>query len=178
MNRQDLIKKLDSIIKIGIVNAREDKAVLEEIREELQKPVMVITAGSYSDYHIECVTFERETAERISELTYDSNGIEVYVPIEWAEGSQLNYENETYLHVEWDPEKNKITSAKVEAYTGRNIVNSYGRFCFTVCIRSREAMDVLEHGKDSDLLKKVAQDKYAEYKAAELEKKYKMFGGE
>lgn len=177
MKRQDLIKKLNGIIEIGIVNAHEDKAVLEQIREELQKPVMVITAGSYSDYHIECVSFDRETAERISELTYDSNGIEVYVPVEWAEGSQADNDNETYLHVKWDPEKNEIISLEVENWKSTTEMN-YGKLCFSVSIRSRVAKDALEHRNNSDLLKKVAQDKYAEYKAAELEKKYKMFGGE
>ena len=177
MNRQDLIKKLDSIIEIGIVNAHEDKAVLKQIREELQKPVMVITAGSYSDYHVECVSFDRETAERISELTYDSNGIDVYVPVEWAEGDEIDHDNETYMNAKWDPEKNEITSIGVETWQ-RSTYVSYGTFNFSVGIRSRVARDALEHGKDSDLLKKVAQDKYAEYKAAELERKYKMYGGE
>ena len=174
MNRQELLKKLDSIIDIGIVNAHDDKAVLEEIREELKKPVMVITAGSYSDYHIIGVTYDRETADRILLATYDSNPLEAYVPIEYAEG---NYENEDFLRVEWDYDKNKIEKAEVVNFQDRCYTTSLDRFIFFVSVRSREARDALANGKDSNLLKKVAQDKYAEYKAQEHEKRYKMFGG-
>ena len=174
MNRQDLIKKLDSIIEIGIVNAREDKAVLEEIREELQKPVMVITAGDYSDYHIVGVSFDRDTAERINLATYDSNPIEAYVPIEFAEG---NFENEAFLRVEWNPDRNEIERAEVESFQDKAREGLNGSFHFFVSVRSREARDALANGKNSDLLKKVAQDKYAEYKATKAENLYKMFGG-
>ena len=175
MNRQDMIKKLDSIIEIGIVNAREDKAVLEEIREELQKPVMVITSGDYSDYHIVCVSFDRDMAERINMATYNSNPIESFVPIELAED---NFENEAFLRVEWNYDKNEIERTEVVSYQCNARKGLKSCFYFFVSVRSREARDALANGKDSDLLKKVAQDKYAEYKAAELEKKYKMFGGE
>ena len=173
MNREELLKKLDSIIEIGIVNAREDKAVLEAVREELKKPVMVITAGSYSDYHIVGVSLDRDTAERINLATYDSNPIEAYVPIEWAEG---NLENEAFLRVDWNHDENQIERAEVVPYQDKPRAG-FNSFYFFVSVRSREARDALTNGKDSDLLKKVAQDKYAEYLAAEEEKRYKMFGG-
>ena len=165
MNRQDLIKKLDSIIEIGIVNAKEDKAVLEEIREELQKPVMVITAGAYSDYHIVGVSFDKDTAERINLATYDSNPIEAYVPIEFAEG---NFENEAFLSVEWNPYRNAIDKAEVVPFQCKDYKGFNGVFNFFVSVRSREARDALANGKDSDLLKKVAQDRYAEYMASKF----------
>lgn len=178
MDRTELIRELDRIIDVGIVNAHHDTDVLKAIKEELQKPVLVITGGSYSDYHIECVSFDMETAERVSKLVYDSNDIEVFVPVEWAEGSEVNFDNETYLHVEWDPEKNEITSTKIEMWQSHTHVNFYGKFSFSVSIRSRVARDALEHGKDSDLLKKVAQDRYAQFKAEDMEKhpeKYTKF---
>ena len=169
MDRQDLIKKLDSIIEIGIVNAKEDKAVLAQIREELQKPVLIITSGGYSDYHIVGVSFDFETADRVSKHTYDSNGIDVYVPIEFGGKSNGYYDNDAYMEVKWDPTNNEITLIEIDSYHGTSRL-SCGIFCFYVDIRSREAIDALEKGKCSHLLKKVAQDKYAEYKASKLEK--------
>lgn len=177
MNRDDLIKELGRIIDVGIVNAHHDKAVLEEIREELKKPVMVITAGDYSDYHIVGVSFERETAERVSKLCYDRNRIEAYVPIEWADGSEVDYNNEAYLLVEWNPDNNKIERAEAVSFTANPFTDSYGHFRFIISMRSRAAIDVMQNGKDSDLLKKIAQDKYAEYQNEQLEKRYRQFGG-
>lgn len=178
MNRDDLIKELGRIIDVGIVNAHHDKAVLEEIREELQKPVIVLTAGCYSDYHIVGVSFDKDTAERINQATYDSNPIESYVPIELAEGSAyVNYEKEAFMRVEWAPDSNEIVSTIVDNWKGTEYINGYDRFCFFISVRSRAARDVFNNGKDSDLLKKISQDKYAEYQNEQLEKRYRQFGG-
>ena len=180
MTRSELLNELDRIIDVGIVNAHHDTDVLKEIKEELQKPVLLITAGSYSDYHVEGVSFDMKTAERMSKLVYDSNDIEVFVPVEFEEGCEINFDNETYLHVEWDPEKNKITSTKIEMWQNTPNMNFYGKFSFSVSVRSRVARDALEHGKDSDLLKKVAQDRYAAWKEKDMElhpERYTVFSG-
>ena len=51
MNRNELMKELDRIIDVGIVNAHHDREVLQEIREQLNNPVYIVTEGCYSDYH-------------------------------------------------------------------------------------------------------------------------------
>ncbi len=37
MDRSELVKKLDTIIDVGIVNAHQDTEVLKEVREQLQE---------------------------------------------------------------------------------------------------------------------------------------------
>lgn len=65
MKRDELLKELNRIIDVGIVNAHHDKDVLKAVREQLNNPVYIVTAGIYSDYHIEGVFLSEEQRKAV-----------------------------------------------------------------------------------------------------------------
>lgn len=167
MKRDELLKELDRIIDVGIVNAHHDKDVLKEVREQLSRPVYVVTSGCYSNYTLECVSFDKALAERYSKFCYDSNGVDEYIPIEMQTEDFVD-ECHIFVRIEWDPKKNEIK--KIETCNWDRGCNYWaGTFCFTVSASSRVGRDVLDHGPESELTKKAAQDKFAEYKDAHPE---------
>ena len=165
MTRSELLKELDRIIDVGIVNAKHDSDVLKCIRKVLTSPVYVLTSGSYSDYSIQGVTMDRKIAEKFVEYLYDPNEVEVYFPLELKVNNDHQSEKNDSFDVEWDPETNEIH--KIEYYNdfyskNMHMVGQY--FRFWLHISKRVIDDVLANGKDSELIKKIAQDKYAEWK--------------
>jgi len=165
MDRTELLRELDRIIDVGIVNAKHDSDVLKCIRKVLTSPVYVLTSGSYSDYSIQGVTMDRKIADKFVEFLYDPNEVEVYFPLELKVNNDHQSEKNDSFDVEWDPETNEIH--KIEYYNdfyskNMHMVGQY--FRFWLHSSKRVIDDVLANGKDSELIKKIAQDKYAEWK--------------
>ena len=87
MTRDELIHELDRIIDVGIVNAHHDREVLQEIREQLNNPVYIVTEGCYSDYHIEGAFLNEESAKKYAAAC--GGELETYVQLDrggWAQG--------------------------------------------------------------------------------------------
>ena len=165
MDRAELLRELDRIIDVGIVNAKHDSDVLKHIRKVLTSPVYVLTSGSYSDYSIQGVTLDKKIADKFVKYLYDPNEVEVYFPLELKANNDHQSEKNDSFDVEWDPETNEIH--KLEYYNGfyskrMDMVGQYFRFWL---LSSQRVMDdVLANGKESQLIKKIAQDKYTEWK--------------
>ena len=165
MDRAELLRELDRIIDIGIVNAKHDSDVLKHIRKVLTSPVYVLTSGSYSDYSIQGVTLDKKIADKFVKYLYDPNEVEVYFPLELKANNDHQSEKNDSFDVEWDPETNEIH--KLEYFNdfyskNMHMVGQYFRFWL---LSSQRVMDdVLANGKESQLIKKIAQDKYTEWK--------------
>ena len=108
MDRAELLRELDRIIDIGIVNAKHDSDVLKHIRKVLTSPVYVLTSGSYSDYSIQGVTLDKKIADKFVKYLYDPNEVEVYFPLELRANNDHQSEKNDSFEVEWDPETNEI----------------------------------------------------------------------
>ena len=165
MDRAELLRELDRIIDVGIVNAKHDSDVLKHIRKVLISPVYVLTSGSYSDYSIQGVTLDKKIADKFVKYLYDPNEVEVYFPLELKANNDHQSEKNDSFEVEWDPETNEIY--KLEYYNGfyskrMDMVGQY--FRFWLLSNQRVMDDVLANGKKSELIKKIAQDKYTEWK--------------
>ena len=165
MDRTEMLRELDRIINVGIVNAKHDSDVLKHIRKVLTSPVYVLTSGSYSDYSIQGVTMDRKIADKFVEYLYDPNEVEVYFPLELKVNNDHQSEKNDSFDVEWDPETNEIH--KIEYYNdfyskNMHMVGQYFRFWLHSSKRVLD--DVLANGKGSELIKKIAQDKYTEWK--------------
>ena len=165
MDRAELLRELDRIIDVGIVNAKHDSDVLKHIRKVLTSPVYVLTSGSYSDYSIQGVTLDKKIADKFVKYLYDPNEVEVYFPLELKANNDHQSEKNDSFDVEWDPETNEIH--KLEYFNdfyskNMHMVGQYFRFWLPSSQRVLD--DVLTNGKESQLIKKIAQDKYTEWK--------------
>jgi hypothetical protein len=179
VTRAELLKELDRIIDVGIVNAHHDKDVLRKVRDQLAGPVYVVTAGSYSDYHVECVSFDLEKAEQYKDLCYDGNDVDEYIPIEMQNEETVS-ENLSYIDVEWNRRTDTIEKVQ-STYYPHKVDNMWGDvFKFSVLYSSRVGADIAEYGKDSALAKKIAQDRYAAWTEKDMElhpERYTVFSG-
>lgn len=156
MNRNELMKELDRIIDVGIVNAHHDREVLQEIREQLNNPVYIVTEGCYSDYHIEGVFLNEESAKKYAAAC--GGELETYVQLDRADG----HKEDEKLRIEYNTVSNKISG--IEIINWRDL-DSFSRHIFTfhVSVSSRVGQDVILNGADSELALKVAQDRFAEW---------------
>ena len=165
MDRNELLRELDRIIDVGIVNAKHDTDVLKCIRKVLTSPVYVLTSGSYSDYSIQGVTMDRTIAKKFVKLLYDPNEVEVYIPLELKVDNDHQSEKNDSFDVEWNTETNEIHKLEYNHDFYSKNMHMVGQ-CFRFWLHSSKRVfaDVLTNGKDSELIKKIAQDKYAEWK--------------
>ena len=164
MTRSELLKELDRIIDVGIVNAKHDSDVLKYIRKLLISPVYVVTSGCYSDYTIQGVTFDEKLAEKFKNYTYEPNEIEVYLPLELKTDDVHHSEQDDSFEVDWEPETNKIHKLEYMRFWSETMYMERSRFRFWLPCSQRILKDVLANGKESELIKKIAQDKYAAWK--------------
>lgn len=165
MDRVELLHELDRIIDVGIVNAKHDSDVLKHIRKLLISPVYVLTSGCYSDYSIKGVTLDKKLAEKFVKYIYDPNEIEVYFPIELKANNEHQSDNKDSFVIDWDPETNQINRLEYENdfYSTCMYIGGQG-FHFWLYSSQRLIADVIANGKESELIKKIAQDKYTEWK--------------
>ena len=164
MDMAELLHELDRIIDVGIVNAKHDSDVLRHARKLLTGPVYVVTSGCYSDYCIKCVTMDKNLAENLSKIVYDGNDVEEYIPVETSVSKEKFSEDDSF-EVTWNPEQNQIIGLEYSpnCYV-KNARMCYGGFNFWIPNSKRVFDDVLANGKNSELIKKIAQDEYAKWK--------------
>ena len=129
--------------------------------------VYIVTAGSYSDYHIEAVFTDPEKANKYKNLDSDRE-VEEYeadsVSVEYS--CKLDHPN--VYSVFYDYKKGKVTCLSLTFLRsdddGKLKMSGFGpEFQFFVPDSERLWKDITEYGKDSPLLKKIAEDMLAEY---------------
>ena len=156
MTRDELIHELDRIIDVGIVNAHHDREVLQEIREQLNNPVYVVTQGCYSDYHIEGVFLNEESAKKYAAAC--GGELETYFQLDRADG----HEEDEKLRIKYNTVSNEITEIDIIHWRDSDSFVQH-IFTFHVSVGSRVGQDVILNGADSELALKVAQDRFAEW---------------
>lgn len=124
------------------------------------KQVYVVTSGDYSDYRIEKVFSSRDTAYMYSLLDPDRR-VEEYD----VDDMDLNVARD-YLRVSYDYKHNDIREMTL---CGEQIVPNISTgwmkpFVFTLPMSDdRIYKNILRYGKNSKVILKIAQDKFAEY---------------
>ena len=74
-------------------------------------------------------------------------------------------ETGSYVNVWYDPSTNLITTICTGDDSHDDTYTVFKSFCFSVSLSGNLRKDIEEHGKDSPLLYKIAQDRWAQYKA-------------
>lgn len=127
--------------------------------------VYIATAGTYSNYHIEAVFTDKEQANACKNLHSDWE-------IETYNSDTIKIDSSVKARVFYYYRSNTID----EMYTGDEYsycADSYADYrinAFTLCVTlSGELLeDVKKNGKESKLLLKVVQDRFAQYKDSHM----------
>lgn len=125
--------------------------------------VYVVTAGEYSDYHIEKIFTDPEKAHLYS-LTgceYDYRQVEEY---DVDDGGFKT--DKGYIRVVYNFRNNEVTSVYLEGNPCKPALydrNMY-EFKFTLPLSNKRLyMNIMQYGKDCEYITKVAQDTFAKY---------------
>ena len=127
--------------------------------------VYVVTAGCYSDYHIEAVFTDEQTARLYAHMDSDRN-VEEYD----ADSVSISTKN-ACIDIYYSPGQNVIENYRLleEGIQDRQRQcpdkYMYGLFRAQRRLSARMLKDIREHGKDSPLLLKAMQDAWAAYRA-------------
>lgn len=126
------------------------------------KGVYVVTAGDYSNYHIEKI-FSSLTAARIYSLMDPDRCVEEYVMDDTEITTKKSFIKVTYdfknRHVYEIQLASKSIKPKIK-------LNSWPRFSFEFTLdfgNERIRKNIMRYGKESGLIDKTAKDKFAEY---------------
>ena len=128
--------------------------------------VYVLTSGSYSDYHVECVTLNKENAEKLRDLHQDN----------WDPWDIEEYDTDT-VDVLVKPDKYTF-NVTILMDTDMNVTRIRAEVCFgeiefgVVFVdrswpngKSRWKVQINVMAKNNEQAKKIALDKLAEWKA-------------
>lgn len=123
--------------------------------------VYVVTSGSYSDYHIDAVFTDHNKARRYANLDTDRN-------IEEYEADYVNtvYRDNVEYNIYYNFSTDEIVSLCLLTANPKDdgwLYPTSTEFQTRVSTSAKLNADVLEHGKESTLLKKIVQDKFAAY---------------
>ena len=142
--------------------------------------VYIVFVGEYSDKHVEQVTLDEEDAVRFRDewnLMHTRDNGEVWYSgkacieeYDTPNNSQATMDpiNKRFIEVNYDVEKNEVRTCECEeAHLEEMAVDGKGDRCFSFCILEKMLPDGTGGTKKERLLK-VAQDRYAEYKARVL----------
>ena len=130
--------------------------------------VYVVTAGCYSDYHIEAVFTDPETAKAFANIDSDRE-VE-----EYDADSVKMAEAGIKARIWYDPKHNEINGIDTGDYVQERWrpwpdEYMYRGLCVYRKLSARTLKDVQMHGKKSPLLLKVMQDAWAQYKAEHMD---------
>ena len=131
--------------------------------------VYVVTAGEYSDYHIERVFLDKDKAHRYSNVRYGMNveehdtdaedkPIPAFFQIQYCpERNEISIIGEVDKCIKWFGQEKQIASERFTPWSHY--------FQFYTEATERLVADMEHHGNKSPLLLKIAQDRFAKYKA-------------
>lgn len=123
--------------------------------------IYIVTAGCYSNYHIESVFTDRKKAKKYANLNSDRT-------IETYETQDNSIISPTHIKAWYKPNDNCILCIEDSNYVMEDYW--YGdRFGFTATLSDRLTEDIEMKGEKSPLLLKIAQDRWAQYKAEHME---------
>ena len=130
--------------------------------------VYVVTAGCYSDYHIEAVFTDPDMAKAFANIDSDRE-VE-----EYDADSVKIAEAGIKARIWYDPKHNEINGIDTgdyvqEIWRPRPDEYMYRGLCVYRKLSARMLKDVQMHGKKSPLLLKVMQDALAQYKAEHMD---------
>ena len=131
--------------------------------------VYIVTSGCYSDYHIEAVFTDKEKAKRYANFNSD-RGIETYE-------TDKAFNSPERIMVWYVPGDNSIRSMESIFYETEDYC--YGdQFGFETEVSERLREDIEKNGTNSPLLLKIAQDRFAQFKARHAEMEENEFEGD
>lgn len=120
--------------------------------------VYVVTSGHYSEYHIEAIFTNRSAAEKFCNLDFNRE-------IEEYETDSVEIKTSYNANVYYSVEKGKITDINTQSGTiGIEETYCCGQYRTSVNISEKVFKDIYEHGIKSEMLLKIVQDKWAQYK--------------
>lgn len=139
--------------------------------------VYIVTAGSYSDYHIEAVFTDKKTAKQYANMDTDRN-VETYE----ADSVSLDYAKTNLVYsVTYDFFKNTIDTLCLRSETNAfdDYVSEYSSCDFFFSVQQTKILneDVMAYGNKSKLLLKIAQDRFAKYCADHETSKEELIQG-
>ena len=122
--------------------------------------VYIVTSGCYSDYRIEAVFTDNEKAKKYANFSSDRH-IETYETDE-------AFNSPERIIVWYVPGDNSIRSIESVFYEMEDYC--YGdQFGFKIEVSERLREDIEKNGTNSPLLLKIAQDRFAQFKALHAE---------
>ena len=125
--------------------------------------VYIVTAGEYSDYHIDAVFTNETMANQYANMDSDRQVEEYETDIE----SVIPDPNKLIYHVSYDFEKNKITTLYLTSGNNKedDWVNdiTLNKFVFYVSPHDTLNDSIRMFGMNSDWLLKIAQDRFYMY---------------
>lgn len=122
--------------------------------------VFIVLQGDYSDRHIEAVFDSEAEAQRFTRAHKLPDWYSQYRIERWPVNPPI-YKDQ-WVQIEYDYTENKIDHIETEYCS--NTEYDMGNFCFPLSVNS-DALDRYIYDKNDAILLKVAQDRYAEYKA-------------
>lgn len=151
----------------------------EAMEQEQRKSVYAVTSGMYSDYHIERVFDTREEADKYASFEPGNRHVEAYFVYDSMEHcgdpDELHSDDHLSFEVTYIPESNRIVDVYSDYFecTDDDLPYVYEdqsgvkKFCLRLPSNERLRMDIYHHNTESELLKKIVQDRYAQFMAAE-----------
>lgn len=123
--------------------------------------IYVVTSGCYSDYHIEAIFTDYKKAINYANFNSERN-VETYE-------TKSKFSFPKYIRVNYVPGKNFICHIKNTYYVVEDYIYT-DQFSFVAVLSERLIKDIKKNGVKSPLLLKIAQDRWAQYKAEHAEK--------
>ena len=118
--------------------------------------IYVVTSGTYSNYGIDAVFTDREKAKQYANL---DSGRE----IEEYESDPVEIEEPHSVNVGYDVSGNYISFIETDPFFSDEGYDGQ-RFRSNITLNERLLKDIKENGMKSELLLKIIQDKWAQYK--------------
>ena len=125
--------------------------------------VFVVTAGEYSDYHIEKIFTDRIKAHLYSLMgrEYEHRQVEEY------ELDEIDVDVQSrYLRIVYDYNRNRIEEVLIHEceIKPRRVLDDWYRIEFTIPLTNEKVYkNVCRYGKDSGLIKRITEDTFAKY---------------
>lgn len=123
--------------------------------------IYIVTSGCYSDYRIEAVFTKEKQARMYANLDSERE-------VEEYDADEIDVEQSITERVWYEPISDRIVLMNPISYPMGDIIHG-NQYMFNVKISGRVMKDVADYGKDSPLLLKIAQDRWAQYKAEHMD---------
>ncbi len=128
------------------------------------KEVFVVMQGQYSDRHIEAIFDTEENAQKYVRSHLKPKWDSPCYVEKWEVNPSVYGQKVQDVEIEYNPENNTIVRVDPESYHISDGMWGVEGFVFSISSKSIPLLYYIKTGNTDNLLK-VAQDRYAEYKA-------------